>query len=124
VTARGLAALVSAKWFAQVQAFSLSAARSVGPEGVQAFVEARSPGSLRSIRLDDVNARTEGAVALAGARRLSSVRSLSLASNRIGPLGAQALIASPYLVSARIDLQGNQLGAQLLAQLERRGKRD
>jgi uncharacterized protein (TIGR02996 family) len=119
VTAVGLSALVAAKWFAQVESFSLTAARTVGPGGVEAFVGARSPGSLTTLVLNDVNARTEGALALAGAKRLESLRALGLASNRIGLPGAQALLESPSLSRARIDLQGNGLSAQVLARAAR-----
>ncbi len=115
VTAVGLSALVAAKWFAQIESFSLIAARTVGPGGVEAFVGARSPGSLVALTLNDVNARTEGALALAGAKRLGSLRWLGLASNRLALPGAQALLDSPWLAGARIDLQGNGLSGQVLA---------
>jgi energy-coupling factor transporter ATP-binding protein EcfA2 len=115
VTERGLRVVAGRKWFAQLESFSLTSARAVGPGGVEALLTSSRPLALRSLTLNDVNARSEGAITLSKSTQLAPLRTLGLASNRIGLPGAQALLESPTLAKVRIDLQGNGLSAQVVA---------
>jgi uncharacterized protein (TIGR02996 family) len=103
------AALVRSRTFPRLARLSLSSC-DLGMVGIKAL--GRQDWPLTELRLDSAGLGTRGATALAGSRRMASLRSLDLADNAIEPRGVVALAGSPRLSRLRhLDLGKNQLGA-------------
>jgi hypothetical protein len=111
-------ALAAAPALSRVTKLILTANR-IGDRGVQALVSSPYLANLKSLSLDGIqsggsicsNEITDaGSQALAGCAHLANLEQLDLAFNRIGDAGARALAASPFLHRLRaLDLRDNQI---------------
>lgn len=116
LTCSALEALAQSPTLHRLASLDLSYNR-VGPMGAQALAQSHSLGRLRSLRLWHNQLGPRGAMLLAESPLLGALEELKLGSNAIGDSGAMALLeAIPKRMTSlrRLDLSGNQIGAETL----------
>ena len=120
LSAVGVEALCSNKWFRRLQrvSFSSNELRELGAEAL-----AFAPGAVawEELNLDGNLLGDAGARALASHERLGALKRLSLQRNHLGPAGVQALLDSEKLKGLTgLRLDGNRLGGLLTEKLRQR----
>lgn len=120
VSAVGLEALCSTKWFRRLRRVSL-ATNALREAGAEAFAFAPGAGAWEELDLDANLLGDAGARAFASHERLGALKRLSLQRNHLGPAGVQALLDSPKLNGlTALRLDGNRIGGLLTEKLRQR----
>jgi uncharacterized protein (TIGR02996 family) len=120
LSAVGVEALCSARWFRRLKRVSF-AANQLREVGAEALAFAPGATAWEELELDANLLGDAGARALAGHEQLGALRRLSLQRNHLGPAGVQVLLDSPRLKGLTgLRLDGNRLGGLLTEKLRRR----